>query len=69
MICPRPDCPIERKARAIESSRAVPFSAQTETCEHCEMCNGKLVCWERIVREAKDGTVTVELRLKSRDAA
>lgn len=69
MICPRPDCPIERTARALESSRTVPFSAQTETCEHCALCNGKLVCWERVVHKQKDGSTRVELRLKSKHDA
>lgn len=23
------------------------FNAEMETCEHCAMCNGKLVCWKR----------------------
>lgn len=72
MICPRPDCPIEFTAKALEAYRAennIPYSAQSETCEHCAMCEGKLVCWERIVRTAKDGTVTVELRLKQTAAA
>lgn len=71
MICPDPACSVERDARTLESMRTRPFSAQTETSEHCKLCR-KLVCWERIVREAKDGTVTVELRLKrktERDAA
>ena len=52
----------------MESMRTVPHSAQTETSEHCKLCR-KLVCWERIVEIAKDGTVKVDLRLKSRDAA
>lgn len=64
MICSRPDCPIERRARALESMRTQPSSCQTETCDHCEMCNGKLVCWERVVTTDKDGTVSVELRAK-----
>lgn len=69
MICQREDCPIERTARAMESSRTVPFSAQTETCEHCNLCNGKLVCWERIVTTEKDGSTRVELRLKRKNDA
>lgn len=68
MICADAACPIERDARAMESMRTVPHSAQTETSEHCKLCR-KLVCWERIVEIAKDGTVKVDLRLKSRDAA
>lgn len=69
MICDRPDCPIERKARALESMRSKLFSAQTETCQHCEMCNGKLICWERIVHTDKEGNViSVELRAKRRAA-
>lgn len=69
MICPRPECPIERVARALESTRTVPFSAQTETSEHCAMCGGKLVCWERVVTTNKDGTTSVDLRLKRKTEA
>lgn len=69
MICPRTDCPIERRAKALESMRTKAFSAQTETCEHCEMCNGKLICWERIVTTDKDGNaLSVELRAKRQAA-
>lgn len=69
MICPRAECPIERTARALESARTVPYSAQTETSEHCAMCGGKLVCWERIVTTNKDGTTSVDLRLKRKTEA
>lgn len=71
MICANPICPIEQRARALEAYRTehhIPYSAQSETCEHCPLCDGKLVCWERIVRTDKEGNTTVELRAKLRAA-
>lgn len=55
MICPRPDCPIEFTARAMDAfikreqeQFGFPFNPEMETCEHCAMCNGKLICWKRL---------------------
>lgn len=69
MICARPDCKLQFDVMAREEYRkanGIPYSAQTEECFYCYQCGdgGQLICWERIVHTAKDGTVTVEHRRK-----
>ena len=53
MICPRPDCPIEFRAGAIdayikreESEKGHKFNAEMPICETCSLCK-ETKCWVR----------------------
>jgi len=47
MICPRPECPVERARVAINATIADAKRAQTETVMSCTFCK-KTVGWRHV---------------------